>query len=466
MGIALSGRPTPAGPVMDVTLSPRARAVVAWIAAALGVVILFEAAHALRPFAWAIITAYILHPLVAAIHRRTRLPKHLITGWLYILIGLILIIVFINLTPPLIGQVKELQQERIPDVVDDIDQWFEERKREDERFAGIDTAFIEERLDLLGQQAADVLGTEALPLLLSTFSFAIELLVYLISSFYLIVYGERFVQAIRDILNRRYHREFDRLMVDINTTLGAYIRGQLILVVIMSTASYVALRILDVDYALSIAIATGFLELIPLIGPWTAGAIAVMVALFQDTAPFGWSNLTLAVVVGLTYFALRQLEDAFVIPLVIGRIVHLHPLLVIFVLVVGTTLGGVLGLILAVPIAAVLKIIVAFFYRKLMARETRRVEVIRSREDLQRLVGCFPELLNATVVLLIEPEALSWDDLPLVQRVAEEALDQAIALSAVTPDGIAGALTTAAGIATATIPTSLPVAMEPALAGQ
>ena len=466
MGIALNGRPTPAGPVMDVTLSPRARAVVAWIAAALGVAILFEAAHALRPFAWAIITAYILHPLVAAIHRRTRLPKHLITGWLYILIGLVLIIVFINLTPPLIGQVKELQQERIPDVVDDIDQWFEERKREDERFAGIDTAFIEERLDLLGQQAADVLGTEALPLLLSTFSFAIELLVYLISSFYLIVYGERFFQAIRDILNRRYHREFDRLMVDINTTLGAYIRGQLILVVIMSTASYVALRILDVDYALSIAIATGFLELIPLIGPWTAGAIAVMVALFQDTAPFGWSNLTLAVVVGLTYFALRQLEDAFVIPLVIGRIVHLHPLLVIFVLVVGTTLGGVLGLILAVPIAAVLKIIVAFFYQKLMARETRRVEVIRSREDLQRLVGCFPELLNATVVLLIEPEALSWDDLPLVQRVAEEALDQAIALSAVTPDGIAGALTTAAGIATATIPTSLPVAMEPALAGQ
>jgi predicted PurR-regulated permease PerM len=450
---------------MDVTLSPRARAVVAWIAAAAGVVILFEAAHALRPFVWAIITAYVLHPLVASIHRRTRLPKHLITGWLYVLIGLVLVILLINLTPPLLRQVEQLQQEKIPDVVGDIERWFDERTRQNQRFAGIDTDFFAERLEALGQQAADLLGTEAVPLLLSTFTVAIELFVYVIASFYLIVYGDRFVQAIRDLMNRRYHREFDRLMLDINTTLGAYLRGQLILVVIMSSASYAALRILDVDYALSVAIATGFLELIPLIGPWTAGAIAVTIALFQDGAPFGWSNPTLAVVVGLTYFALRQLEDAFVIPLVIGRIVHLHPLLVIFVLVVGTTLGGVLGLILAVPIAAVLKIIVSFFYAKLMAREQRHVELVRERNDLLRLEERYERLLNATVVLLIEPNALRWEDLSLVQRVADGARDHAIDLSAVTPDGVAGALATAAGITTATIPTTLPVAMEPALSG-
>jgi len=448
---------------MDVTLSPRARVAVVWIAATLGLLLLVEVAHALTPFAWAIITAYVLHPLVATIHRRTRLPKHLITGWLYVLIGLVLVILLINLTPPLLRQIEELQQERIPDVVDDIERWFDQRTRQDERFAGIDTGFIEARLDALGQQLTDLLGTEAVPLLLSTFSFAIELLVYLIASFYLIVYGDRFVIAIREILNRRYHREFDRLLVDINTTLGAYIRGQLILVVIMSSASYAALRILDVDYALSVAVATGFLELIPLIGPWTAGAIAVTIALFQETTPFGWSHPALALAVGLTYFALRQLEDAFVIPLVIGRIVHLHPLLVIFVLVIGTTLGGVLGLILAVPIAAVLKIVVSFFYAKLMAHETRHVEPIRSAADLTSLTERFDAMVNATVVLLIEPGVLKWDDLPLAQRVAETALDHAIDLSVVTADGVAGALTTAAGITTATIPTTLPIAIEPAL---
>lgn len=444
---------------MDVTLSPRARATVAWIAVAVGGYLLFKSAHALKPFAWAIITAYIFHPLVARIHRKTRLPKHLITGWLYALLGLVFTILLINLTEPLVQQIGDLQQEQIPEVIDDIEAWLEARPND--RFAGVDTDFIEDRLSALGAQLGDVLGTEALPLLLSTFSFAIELLIYLISSFYLIVYGDRFVQTLREFLNRRYHREFDRLLTDINSTLGAYIRGQLLLVLIMSVASYVALRVLDVDYALSVAIATGFLELIPLIGPWSAGAIAVTIALFQDTSPYGWSNPTLGLAVGLTYFALRQLEDTFVIPLVIGRIVHLHPLLVIFVLVVGTTLGGVLGLILAVPIAAVLKIVVSFFYAKVMAREARHIEVVRTRDDLERIAADFPEMVNATVVLLIEPEALGWDDLALVQRVAEDALDHAIALSAVTPDGVAGALATAAGIPTATIPVALPVAMEP-----
>ena len=448
---------------MEVTLSPRARVVVAWAAVLIGGFVLFQAAHALRPFVWAIITGYLFHPLVSLIHRKTRLPRQLITGWLFALIGLILTLAVINLIPVLIEQVEQLQDE-IPAAVDDVERWFDERENTRLGRLGVGSDFVDERLDQLGQEAADRLGTSALPLVLTTFTVAIELFVYLIASFYFIVYGDRFVQFLRDALNRRYHREFDRLLLDINATLGAYLRGQLILVVIMSAASYAALWVLDVDYALSVAIATGFLELIPLIGPWTAGTIAVLVALFQDGTPFGWSHGTLALAVGLTYFALRQIEDAFVIPLVIGRIVHLHPLLVVFVLVLGTSLGGPLGLILAVPVAAVLKIVVAFFYAKLMARGVRHVETVRTRADLERLADDFPDQTNATIVLLIEPGALAWDDLALVRSVADAALDQAIDLSVVTPDGVAGALAAAAGIGTATIPVTVPLAVEPALA--
>jgi predicted PurR-regulated permease PerM len=376
------------------------------------------------------------------------------------MVGLVLTIALINLVPLLVTQVEDLRQD-LPRSVEETQQWIESNANVQFSDFGLEPDFVEERLSVISEEIGGTLSSYALPLLLSTFTVAIEGLVYIIASFYFIVYGDRFVLALRDILNRRYHREFDRLILDINSTLGRYIRGQLLLVVIMSTASFIALAILRVDYALSVAIATGFLELIPLIGPWSAGAIAVSIALFQETTPFGWSNVTLAIVVGITYFALRQLEDSFVIPLVIGRIVHLHPLLVILVLVLGTSLGGVLGLILAVPVAAVLKIIFSFFYAKLMARETRHVEVIRDHHDFDRLSGNFPEMVNATVVLLIEPGALAWDDLPLVQRIASEALDHAIALSVVTPDPIAGALATAAGMTTSTIPVSLPVAMEP-----
>lgn len=457
---------------MEVSLSSRARATVLWVAAILGVLVLAKASHALTPFVWAVITAYILHPLVAMISRRTRIPRQIVTVWLYLIIALVVAILVINLSPQVISQLNSLQQRTIPNVIADVDHWFEERQRLDERFAGIDVSFIEERIQLLGRQIAELVGTEAVPLLRSTVAVLLEAFIYLIASFYLIVYGDRFVEAIRGALNHRYHREFDRLLLEINSTMGNYLRGQALLVVIMSTVSYAALRILDVDYALSIAIATGFLELVPIIGPWTAGTLAVSIAFFQDTAPFGWSNGTLALVVGIVYFALRQLEDAFVIPLVIGRIVHLHPLLVIFVLVVGTSIGGPLGLILAVPVAAVIKIIASYFHAKVTARSHRQIVTITSREDLEHIELRFPDLVNATVVLLIEEGALAWSDLGLMARVAESGLDHAIALSVVTPDGVAGSLAAAAGIETTTVPVipareavDLPGLSGPKLAG-
>ena len=439
---------------MEVTLSPRARTTVVWIGVVLAILIVVLAWHALAPFIWAVITAYLFHPIVAWIQRKTRLPKQLVTLWFFLLIGLLLAILFINVTPLIVDQLEEVQTQLIPNLLGDVDRWIQERKRVDDRFAGIDITLIEARIDTLGQQAADLVGTEAVPLLLSTFSFAIELFIYVFSSFYLVVYGPSFMRSLRDAINRRYHREYDRLMSDINRTLGAYLRGQAVLVIIMASASYIALRILDVDYALSVAIATGFLELIPLIGPWSAGAIAVTIALFQSTAPFDWSNTTLAIVVGFIYFALRQLEDAFVIPLVLGRFVHLNPFAVLFVLVIGISLLGPLGFILSVPAAAVTKLLVQFFHAKLMAGEVRHVEEIGSPADLARVATTFKERNNATIVLMIAPGALDWSALPLVMRVQAEAQEHYIELSAVTPDGVAGTLATSAGIATVTLPFS------------
>jgi predicted PurR-regulated permease PerM len=437
---------------MEVTLSARARATVIWIGVALLLVVLYLARHALAPFIWAVITAYLFHPIVTFIQRKSRLPKQVVALAFYIFVGFAIYTAVVNIVPLLVTQSEQVQSELIPAVLGDVDSWLQHRKAVDPRFEQVDVAAVNERIRNFGQQAAELAGTEAVPLLFSTLTFALEVFIYLFSSFYLVVFGPRFMQTLRDAINRKYHREYDRLMTDVNTTLGAYLRGQALLVVIMSTASYVALRILDVDYALSVAVATGFLELIPLIGPWTAGGIAVTIALFQPTAPFDWSNTSLALVVGLIYFALRQLEDAFVIPLVIGRFVHLNPFTVIFVLVTGTALAGPLGLILSVPIAAVAKIVIQFFHAKIVARSVRQIEPIRSADDLRRVAQSFAERSNGCIVLMIETRALTWADLPLVQETFSLAEESFIDLSVVTPDGVAGSLTTAVGIPTATLP--------------
>jgi predicted PurR-regulated permease PerM len=442
---------------MEVSFSPRARAVVIWVGVIAAAVLLLDAAGALQPFIWAIITAFILNPFVSFVHRRTHLPKHLITIWLYAMIALIITILIINFSAVVVEQVKGLQ-DQIPSAVDDVQVWLNDNHRDTLDRLGLDRDFVDQQLNSAAKPLADALGKAVIPVLFGTVTFAIELIIYLVASFYFIVQGDRFVSAARSLLHKRYHGEFDRLSAEISRTLGAYIRGQALLVAIMSTASFLMLTILGIQYAVIVALATGVLELIPLIGPWAAGAIAVSVALFQDGTPFGWSHLTLAIVLAIGYFALRQMEDAFVIPLVIGRIVHLHPLLVIFVIVVGTSLGGVLGLILAVPIAAVVKILSTYFYGKVMARETRIVEVVTSRSDLAYALERFPDRSNHTVVLMIEPNALEWSDLPLVQEIVDAAREHAVALSAVTPDGVAGTLFAAAGVPTTTVPIAVTAA--------
>src|ERR671931_345742 len=98
--------------------------------------------------------------------------------------------------------------------------------------------------------------------------------------------------------------------------------------------------IFHLRFALPIAIATGFLEVIPVIGPISAGAIACVVALGQD-------GVTQALWVALAYLILRQLEDQLIMPQVVGRVVHLHPLVTICAVLAGGAVAGVLGMVLA-----------------------------------------------------------------------------------------------------------------------
>jgi len=95
----------------------------------------------------------------------------------------------------------------------------------------------------------------------------------------------------------------------INITWQQYIRGEVLLFAIMAVVSTVGLTILGVPGAPVLGLATGLLELLPLVGPWTAGALAVSVAYFNGTNPFGWGQLAYAGVVALMYFVLRQAED-------------------------------------------------------------------------------------------------------------------------------------------------------------
>jgi len=188
----------------------------------------------------------------------------------------------------------------------------------------------------------------------------VSFFIFLFSGYYFLKDGENFIDSLVFFVPTKYKIEVDLLLRKINSVLEGYLRGQMLLVLIMSVATFIPLTVLGVRFALSIAIFSGFAEIIPVIGPITAGTVAVLIVFLTGTSTFGLPTVNIALTVVLVYFILRQLEDYFIIPHVMAKITQLPPFLILFAVVSGGHLAGILGLILAVPTAAVIRLLVEF----------------------------------------------------------------------------------------------------------
>ncbi len=387
----------------EIRFSDRAKATTLWLSAVLLLFLLYETAHLLPPFLWAIVAAYIFHPLVSFMARQTGVPRAVWAILIYIAVFSGIAWTIINVGPVIRSQTIALVRSG-PAALAQVEQFARQQPILGDLGLQPELGQLEREAAARADDVAAVAQRLALPIIERLAESAINLFIFLVTTFYLLLNAERVKASLIGLAPRPYQHEIEGLLRRINDSLGAYLRSQLLLVVIMSTATFVFLSIVRVEYALVIGILTGFLELIPFIGPYSAGAIAVSVALFQGTAPFGWSSLTLAIVVAVGYFVLRQLEDTLIIPTLIGRVVHLNPILVIFVLMSGATIGGILGLLIAVPVAAVIRILAQYLYTKVLSREPPYVVPIGSLDDpVQRLLEAADA--GAKRLVLVSPDS-------------------------------------------------------------
>jgi predicted PurR-regulated permease PerM len=175
---------------------------------------------------------------------------------------------------------------------------------------------------------------------------------------YMLIDGHNFWRYALRFVPPEHRAHVDAVAADIHHVLGRYLRGQLFLVVLMAVVTFLVLEwAFRLPYALWIGILTGLLEVIPLIGPIIAAAIACAVGLSQGGPP---EAAALAVI----YFVLRQLEDQLVMPQVLGRAVHVHALLTILAVLAGEKIAGILGMVLAMPIVAAVKVVLDYAYPK------------------------------------------------------------------------------------------------------
>lgn len=180
----------------------------------------------------------------------------------------------------------------------------------------------------------------------------------LVLTFYMTLEENGFQKFIRSIAPPRYQAYLINLTSRIQTQLGGWLRGQLILSAIIAVLSTVGLWILGVKFFLVLGLLAGFLEIIPYLGPILAAIPAVFLALTQQPIK--------AVAVIILYIIIQQLENTLIVPKVMQRTVGMNPVIIIVVMLIGGQVAGIVGIIVAVPTA----IMASIFLRDLAETHT------------------------------------------------------------------------------------------------
>jgi predicted PurR-regulated permease PerM len=327
----------------------------------LAFVVLRYSGRIIHPFIWAIITAYLFAPLIYYLETKTRTPRAFWIILTYIIFGLVIYWALSYVIPITNNEISEIigsgtaKGESFLGHIEKIGKG--------SLFGfGIDYRDI---VSMLRVWLSSQVAVFALPVFFGFMERLIMISAYFVITFYLLLDGEKYIRLFLLLFPAKYRRELTSVSKDINETLGAYIRGQVILIFIMSLASWLVLTTLRVNYSLVLCLATGILEVVPIIGPIIATTLAALVAFYQPSVAWGLTNATLTMTLIAAYFILRQIEDLIVIPNVVGKFIHVHPIVVLLSLFIGARIGGILGIFLALPVSAVLKVLFNYFYPKL-----------------------------------------------------------------------------------------------------
>ncbi|MGL4648511.1 MAG: AI-2E family transporter, partial [Caldilineaceae bacterium] len=193
-------------------------------------------------------------------------------------------------------------------------------------------------------------------------------------NFWLLKDWYKFERFILELIPTDYQEEMRRLGNELGAIWQAFLRGQFTLALVVGLLTWVCLLILGMPNAGGLALLAGILEFLPSIGPAISGTIGTVLAYFQGSHWMPVGNLFFAVVVGIVYAIIGQLESVYFIPRFVGGRVKLHPAVTFVGIITGALTFGVLGILLAAPVIASARVLINYIARKLMDREPFETE--------------------------------------------------------------------------------------------
>ncbi len=325
------------------------------VAVALGALLLYRLERVVLVLILAMFFAYLIAPLVAFVERRlraVRTPQRLSRG---VAIGIVYVIVAgvawagtAMLLPTVSQQVSDAAS-RAPAYAQSLRAWQGGWSRSYDRLR-LPTE-VRRRIDQSLLDAGDraVEGVrESVVAGFGVLSYLPWLVLIPVLAFFLLKDAESLRRAALDALPPRFRGRGYRLFEELNTTLVAYIRAQLVACVLVGSICTLGFAAIGVPYAVLLGVLAGVLEFIPLVGPLLVAVIAGLVAALHAPILAFWSTGFLAVV--------RVVEDYVIYPRLMGQGIHLHPLAVIVAVLAGVELGGVAGIFLAIPVVAALSV--------------------------------------------------------------------------------------------------------------
>ena len=307
----------------------------------------------LTPLILGAIFAYLFNPIVNFFSEKIKLPRSLSVIIIYLLIVSIVVAGATILTRQLISESDDIRSY--------VTALAASAKQEVKTLPDFIRPTISDFITSLEKSRA-VGSVSLLPFFPQALSRIVSFLIFAFSGYYFLKEGSNMFE--RGLTYIPAHRKVDVeiLIRKINSVLGGYLRGQMFLVFLMSIVTFIILSLLGIRFALFIAIFSGFAEIVPVIGPIVAGALATLVVLITGTVNFGLTPFAGAIAVVAAYFVLRHAEDYFVVPQVMGKITKLPPFIIFLAVIAGGHLWGIMGLILAVPIAAIIRLLLEFFF--------------------------------------------------------------------------------------------------------
>jgi predicted PurR-regulated permease PerM len=184
--------------------------------------------------------------------------------------------------------------------------------------------------------------------------------------FYMLKEGEKAPQRILRFLPSVHKKNGGKILADLDEALSSFIQGQILVSSFVGTMLFIGYLIIGLDYSLIVAILAMFTDVIPFVGPIIAIIPALIIASMHSKIMF--------IKVLIVMICVQQIEAHFISPQVMGRKLEIHPLTIISLLLAAGSIGGVLGLILAVPVYAVMKVVVQHAYRLWKLRKEQLIE--------------------------------------------------------------------------------------------